>query len=250
MGSDFSCGSRCLGDRKFDQLAFYSKNLMEKKMRLFILSLMMMGSIAINALYAEEISPAAAKHLEAAKSNEEQGAAFDSVIKEHEQKKKDYPKSWTLDPSLVPDPSEVEWVNRHCDEIIQGAQTMKKNVLEMAEWHRKKAVQPDEPVIRVPRASEMSLGVSDHSGWAETYADKAAELTPSITEHEKMKSESRLRYAPGLHQGERFAMKKYEEMEKHCDVIIRDAQRLQNDYLDFSKWHRMQESESEGRLAQ
>ncbi len=219
-------------------------------MRIFILSLMMMGSIAVNALYAEELSPVVAKHLEAAKSNEDQAASFERVIQEHEQMKKDYPKSWTLDPSLVPDPSEVEWMNRHCDEVIRGVQTAKKNVLEMAAWHRKKAGQPEEPAPRDPRVSEMSLGVSNHSGWTKSYEEKAADQAEMIAEHEKIKKDSRFMYAPGLHQGDRLAVKKYGEIENHCDAIIQDAHRLQNDLLDFAKWHRMQSSESEGRLAQ
>jgi hypothetical protein len=212
--------------------------------------MMVMGSVAAHALYAEELSPVAAKHLEAAKSNEEQAAEFDRVIKEHEQMKKGYPKSWPLDPSLVPDPSEVEWMSRHCDEIIRGVQTAKKNVLEMAEWHRKKAGQPEELAPRAPRVSELSLGVSNHSDWKKAYEEKATDQVDIIVEHEKIKKDARLMYAPGLHQGDRLAMKKYGEIESHCDVIIRDAQRLQNDYLEFAKWHRMQSSESEGRLAQ
>jgi hypothetical protein len=220
-------------------------------MRLFILSLiLMMGSVAVNKLHAEELSSAALRHLEAAISNEEQAAEFERVIQNHEQMKKDYPKSWTLDPSLTPDPTEVEWMNRHCDEIIRGVQEAKKNVLEMAEWHRKKAGRLEEPAPQSPRVSELSLGVSNHSGWRKAYEQKAADQAEIIAEHEKIKKDARFMYAPSLHQGDRLAMKKYEEIEDHCNVIIQDAERLQNDYLEFARWHRMQSSESEGRLAQ
>ncbi len=94
------------------------------------------------------------------------------------------------------------------------------------------------------------FGVSDHLSWQKEYEDKAREQGAIAVEHEKMKKDARLTYAPGLHQGDRFLQKKYDEIEGHCDAIIQDAQRLQNDYLEFARWHRMQASESEGQLAQ
>ena len=47
----------------------------------FILSLMMLW--ITTTLYAEELSRAVRKHLEAAKGSEEQAAAFERVVQEH-----------------------------------------------------------------------------------------------------------------------------------------------------------------------
>lgn len=35
-------------------------------------------------------------------------------------------------------------------------------------------------------------------------------------------------------------------MENHCDAIIRDAQILKTELLEFAKWHRMQAAEIKG----
>ena len=99
-------------------------------------------------------------------------------------------------------------------------------------------------------AAEMGFGVSDHSAWAKAYEEKAAEQGAVIAEHEKMKKDFRQKYAPNPHQPDLFTERKIQPVEEHCDAIIQDARKLQNDFLEFAKWHRMQASESEGRLAQ
>ena len=79
-----------------------------------------------------------------------------------------------------------------------------------------------------PAHAQITPGVSDHSGWVKYYEKKISEQDALIEEHTKMKQNS----AKGL--------------EKHCEAIIRDVEKLKIDLLETEKWHRMQAG-SDGR---
>ena len=113
-------------------------------------------------------------------------------------------------------------MNKHCDEIIRGAQKMKQNILEAADWHRRKAAQPEEPVP-VSHVSEMRLSVSDHSGWMKEYEAKAADQDSIIDEHEQAKQN----YTDPT-------------AKERCDAIIKNAKKQRTGFLEFAEWHRQQ----------
>lgn len=93
-------------------------------------------------------------------------------------------------------------------------------------------------------AAEVSDVIRDHKAMAASYQEKAAAQEPLITEHRKMKEEYQRK-----HIGSPKAMpsSKVTEMQRHCDAIAKSAKQLQNELLDFSKWHEMRAAELEGR---
>jgi len=194
-----------------------------KRTNLAVLGMCAMGFFAAHTLSAESVSRISEKHLAETQSYEKRAEELDLFIAEHEQMKKDYPKTWRIDPSLVPDELEVRWMNKHCDEIIRDAQKMKQNILEMGDWHRRKAAQPEEPVVPFSHVSEMRLSVSDHSGWMKEYEAKVAEQDVIIDEHEQAKQN-------------------YTDLsaQERCSAIIKNAKRQRDSFLEFAEWHRQQ----------
>ena len=93
-------------------------------------------------------------------------------------------------------------------------------------------------------AAEPSQVAADHLAMAKSYEDKAAAEDALIAEHEQMKRHYKARFFIS----ERITpMIQLMKMEKHCDVIIEDAQKMKADFLDFAKWHRMLAAELQGK---
>jgi len=85
-------------------------------------------------------------------------------------------------------------------------------------------------------AEEPSQVATDHLAMAKSYEDKAAAQDALVAEHEQMKAYYKARYSIN----ERIMpMIQLMKMEEHCDAIIKDAQKLKADFLDFAKWHRL-----------
>ena len=84
----------------------------------------------------------------------------------------------------------------------------------------------------------------DHVALAASYDEKAAAYRKEATNHQAMLEEAG--------NAERMSPKaqvhpRYDAMRKHCQPIIRDAERLASDMGEFAKWHRMRAAELEGR---
>lgn len=93
-------------------------------------------------------------------------------------------------------------------------------------------------------AAEPSQVTADHLKMEKYYEGKAAEQDAIIAEHQQMKSEFKQRY----YINEKVTpVSRLKEMEKHCDAIIHDAQKLKSDYLESAKWHKMRAAELQGK---
>lgn len=93
-------------------------------------------------------------------------------------------------------------------------------------------------------ADDMTEAVSQHEALAAQYEAKAAEQDAIIAEHSPMKKE----YEDRFWMIKKAAKpKNVVDMEKHCNAIIKDATNLKNEFLEFSKWHRMRAAELQGR---
>lgn len=93
-------------------------------------------------------------------------------------------------------------------------------------------------------AVEETQAVSDHVALAASYEEKAAAQDIVIGEHTKMKQDYKARFFVN----EKVSpMNKIQGMVEHCDAIIKDAQKLKSEYLEFAKWHRMRAAELQGR---
>ncbi len=90
-----------------------------------------------------------------------------------------------------------------------------------------------------PLQAEAEQGrlVADHLEQAISYEEKIAQLDIEIASHLKMKKEYRFTYGTNekIHWTGRI-----EEMEKHCDAVIKAAEKLKRSYSEFVKWHRIQ----------
>lgn len=79
-----------------------------------------------------------------------------------------------------------------------------------------------------------------HEEAALNYEQKAAAQDTLIAEHQQMKKEYKQRY---FINEKVTPISRIQKMEKHCDAIIKDAEELKRDMLDFAKWHRMRAEE-------
>ena len=93
-------------------------------------------------------------------------------------------------------------------------------------------------------AAEPSQVAADHLKMEKYYEDKAAEQDAIIAEHQQMKSEYKQRY---FINEKVTPVSRIKEMEKHCDAIIHDAEKLKSDYLESAKWHKMRAIELQGK---
>ncbi len=92
-------------------------------------------------------------------------------------------------------------------------------------------------------AEDTAALVADHQAMAASYDNKAKAQDELIAEHTQMKQDYKKRFyinekvtpASGL-----------AKMDEHCDAIIGDAKKLQAEFLDFAKWHRMRAAELQG----
>ncbi len=93
-------------------------------------------------------------------------------------------------------------------------------------------------------AVEAVDAATSHLNLAASYEQKAATQDVVIAEHQQMKKDYREKFfvnakvTPG---------NQVKEMENHCDALIQDARKLQAEYLEFAKWHRMRAAELQGR---
>jgi len=84
----------------------------------------------------------------------------------------------------------------------------------------------------------------EHLALAASYDEKAAAYRKEVAYHRAMMEQAgkaeRLNPKATTHP-------RYEKMRKHCEPIIRDAERLVRDMEKFAEWHRMRAAELEGR---
>lgn len=100
-------------------------------------------------------------HLEQAKSYEEKAKVYEKMISEHEQMQKDYQKNFDFhrsnnysgssSPRHAPandflSPLMYAQMHKHCENIVKASTSLRKHVLEFAEWHRKQAGANDSSV--------------------------------------------------------------------------------------------------------
>ncbi len=93
-------------------------------------------------------------------------------------------------------------------------------------------------------AAEPAQATADHLKMEKYYEDKATEQDAIIAEHQRMKSEYKQQY---FINEKVTPVNRLKEMEKHCDAIIHDAQKLRADYLESAKWHKMRATELQGK---
>jgi hypothetical protein len=93
-------------------------------------------------------------------------------------------------------------------------------------------------------AAEPLQVAADHLSMVKNYADKAAEQSAIIAEHQQMKLDYKKRYYINEKLTPSARMK---EMEDHCDAIIHHAQMLRDEFLEFAKWHKMRAAELQGK---
>lgn len=86
--------------------------------------------------------------------------------------------------------------------------------------------------------------VAYHEKLAASYEEKALAQDGLISEHQQMKADFAKRVATSPKAGTPYAVK---EMDEHCNAIIKEAQGLKAEYLDFAKWHQMRAAELQGR---
>lgn len=92
-------------------------------------------------------------------------------------------------------------------------------------------------------AAEPSQVAADHLSMAKYYEGKAAEEEALITEHQQMKTDYKKRYFINEKVTPSARLK---IMEDHCDAIISDARKLDTEFLEFAKWHKMRAAELQG----
>ncbi|HXY54355.1 MAG TPA: hypothetical protein VEM40_06770 [Nitrospirota bacterium] len=93
-------------------------------------------------------------------------------------------------------------------------------------------------------ATEPSQVAADHLKMEKYYAGKAVEQDAIIAEHQQMKSEYKQQY---FINEKVTPVSRLKEMEKHCDAIIHDTEKLKSDYLETEKWHKMRAAELQGK---
>ena len=71
---------------------------------------------------------------------------------------------------------------------------------------------------------------------AEKYEKLAADQEAIVKEHKEMKADYRSNQAVIMKQVREKALA---DMDKHCDAIIADAQKLADDYKAMAQWHRI-----------
>lgn len=92
-------------------------------------------------------------------------------------------------------------------------------------------------------ADEISDAVAYHENLAATYKGRAGVEEASIAEHQQMKKDYQKKFSviPKFETPNRV-----KEMNKHCDTIIRETDKLKHEFLKFAEWHRMRAAELKG----
>lgn len=93
-------------------------------------------------------------------------------------------------------------------------------------------------------ALEKAQVASDHQAMAASYEEKAKAQQGLIDEHTQMKKDYKSKY----YINEKLTpARTLDPMNKHCDVIIKDATKLRDELQEFAKWHKMRAAELEGK---
>jgi hypothetical protein len=92
-------------------------------------------------------------------------------------------------------------------------------------------------------AAEPSQVAAKHLSMVKYYEGKAAEQDAIITEHQQMKTDYKKQYFINEKITPSVRLK---TMDNHCDAIIRDAKKLDNELLELAKWHKMRAAELQG----
>jgi hypothetical protein len=92
-------------------------------------------------------------------------------------------------------------------------------------------------------ADDVSEAVKQHETLAAQYEAKAAEQDALIAEHTPMNKKYEERFWMIKKAGK---PKNVVDMDKHCTGIVQNATGLRNEFLEFSKWHRMSAAELQG----
>jgi len=94
------------------------------------------------------------------------------------------------------------------------------------------------------QAVKLPVTIQDHLALAANHEQKATEYRQEAAYHRKMLEEIRKKQAVSPKSSFWPA---YEKMRRHCEPIIRDAERLAKETDKFAEWHRMRAAELEGR---
>lgn len=92
-------------------------------------------------------------------------------------------------------------------------------------------------------AAEADQVIAEHLAKATSYEEKANAQNALITEHQQEKKDYKKKYYINdkVTPPQTLAV-----VEKHCDVVIKDATKLREDLLELAKWHRMRATELKG----
>ncbi len=93
------------------------------------------------------------------------------------------------------------------------------------------------------QAVEAPDAIVYHQSLAASYEQKALAQDALIAEHVQMKKDYTERFATNPKMAPPADIQK---MNSHCDTIIKEAETLKQDFLDFAKWHKMRASELQG----
>ena len=89
------------------------------------------------------------------------------------------------------------------------------------------------------RAAETNQAATDHGAKAAFYEGKAKAEQSVIDDHRHMLLEQF---------NEQITPKQIVRRQNaHCEALIRDAEKLREDFLDLARWHRMRAAELEGK---
>lgn len=126
-------------------------NKMRMKTFMFF-ALVFFGALSFSLAAVEQ--PLLSDHLEQAKSYEEKAKVYEKMISEHEQMQKEYQKNFDfhrsnsyssgLSPRHAPandflSPLMYAQMHKHCENIVKASTSLRKRMLEFADWHRKQA---------------------------------------------------------------------------------------------------------------
>jgi hypothetical protein len=88
-----------------------------------------------------------------------------------------------------------------------------------------------------PAASQV---IAEHLEQALIYEQKAAEQDVLIADQKQKMVDYKATYRIDE---ERRSTGRIEAMEKHCEAVIKSAEKLKKEFLDFAAWHRKQAAE-------
>lgn len=89
-------------------------------------------------------------------------------------------------------------------------------------------------------ADHISQVISDHLEQALIYEQKAAEQDVLIADQKQKMVDYKATYRIDE---ERHSTGRIEAMERHCEAVIKSAEKLKKEFLDFAAWHRKQAAE-------